>query len=85
MSENSAQHREKDVPEDRPFSISLLVEVHEVKNGLENYLDLSHQIETVLVRKEEAIDEATTTAFDAVPEDRHDDIAQDYAWEVRHP
>jgi hypothetical protein len=48
MSENSAQDRENDVPEDRPFSISLLVEVHEVKNGLENYLDLSHQIETML-------------------------------------
>lgn len=69
---------------ERPFSFALLLEVSSAKNGLADYVDLSHEIERMLTEKEEEIERTTEEAYKNAPEHQHQDIAEDHAWEI-HP
>jgi hypothetical protein len=73
------------VPEDgRPFSFYLLAEVHSIQHELSTHVDLSHDIEHMLVEKEELIGRRASDAFKHTTEIHHDEVAEDYGLEV-HP
>lgn len=69
--------------EERPFSIELLAEVNSAKNGLSDYVDLSHEIERMLTEKEGEIERKAEEAYRTAPEHEHQDIAEEHAWAVR--
>ena len=67
---------------ERPFSFELLSEIHWIKSGLSNYLDLSREIESMLAQKDEQIGDTIRASLKDAHESEHQDIAEDYAWDI---
>jgi hypothetical protein len=71
------------VDEARPFSFSLMCDVNSTKNGLSHYVDLSHEVETMLNEKEEELGKQLKAVLSRVPANQHQDLHESYALDFR--